>query len=114
MPHARYSALPALSTTPRAQALPPGRRDIGLWAKQAGGFGPGRPIAMQAHRPSDDPPPRGDFWILKMSLVAKRSDDVCSWGNPDGMCSIARSTGFDPRSRLYIRDQDTTHSTQAR
>src|SRR5262245_50299369 len=54
-PHARYSALPALSTPPSTQASPPGRRHIGLRARHASGLGPGRPIAQQAP-PSDDPP----------------------------------------------------------
>src|SRR5262249_18817146 len=34
-PHARSSALRTLSTMPRKQASPPGRRRIGLWARQA-------------------------------------------------------------------------------
>jgi hypothetical protein len=36
-------------------------------------LGPGRPIALQALRLSDDPT-QGDFWILKMSLAPARKN----------------------------------------
>jgi hypothetical protein len=61
---ALYSALFTLSTAASPQAPPPGRRHIGLWARQACGLGPAD-LFHYKHITHLTTPPSEDFRILK-------------------------------------------------